>query len=126
MPATADRNDRRPLPSLLASQARYDLKSDCPCVTAHSPVPTRLQRHWLLPEALGGRDCEGNWIQLCPATHDAAHHAIEVLIRCGPFGHPDLRRFPIFARLLARLALELWRDDHPIAWPSEDHPNGRH
>lgn len=54
----------------------HDADEVCECVAHHSPKPTHLVRHHIVPLSYGGPDTETNTIWLCQSTHGNVHRLL--------------------------------------------------
>lgn len=52
----------------------------CQCVKRHSPTPSLVHSHHIVPKYLGGADTKANLITLCPSGHYVVHDLIRKFI----------------------------------------------
>lgn len=51
----------------------HDAGGDCVCVSEHSPVPSHLVKHHIIPLKWDGPDTDENTVWLCPTAHGNVH-----------------------------------------------------
>jgi hypothetical protein len=59
----------------------HDAYRICPCVAEHRPAPLELERHHILPLAMGGPDVAANVAWVCPTTHTNVHEVLREIFR---------------------------------------------
>lgn len=62
----------------------HDHGATCLCVADHRPGVLELERHHILPRAMGGTDDPGNLVWVCPTTHTNVHELLREMLRSGP------------------------------------------
>lgn len=86
----------------------HDADGICECVSYHSPVPTHLVNHHIVPLSYGGPDVDENQIWLCPTAHGNVHKLLWDYERAG--GLPPWEgvrwHYSAFIRNLAQKAWE--------------------
>lgn len=81
----------------------------CPCVSSHSPEPSDVEIHHIVPMAWGGPDVASNRINVCGNAHNNVHALLRAYSRAN--GTPSWevrRRFSPFTRSLAARGWEGW------------------
>jgi hypothetical protein len=99
----------------------------CPCVITHVPKPAYLQKHHILPLGWGGPTTAANLVEICGTTHDAAHHAMNKMVKAKAY--VDLSGYPRYARMLALRAVDEYLALHDGQWPhvyTLSHPGSEH
>lgn len=61
----------------------HDEGQRCLCVTEHRPYPLELERHHILPQALGGLSTEDNLVFICPTCHTSTHELMRLMFTAG-------------------------------------------
>ncbi len=59
----------------------HDAGRVCLCMGTHRPAPLELERHHILPLAMGGDDVEANVVWVCPTTHTNIHEILREIFR---------------------------------------------
>lgn len=107
------------LPADLAARIRQHGPDSCPCVRVHSPAPTRVVPHYILPLAWGGRPEPANVVYLCGTAYLAITDLLAWIQTHGPLVPVPSRDVPHFARRLALAAIYRYRRLHSVGWPTE-------
>ncbi len=90
----------------------------CVCVSEHRPAPLDLERHHILPLAMGGSDDAPNTVWVCSTAHTNVHDILrEIFKRDGALTWSDaLARWdaPVsrYAFALAHEGYRRFRESH--------------
>lgn len=61
----------------------HDAGQRCPCTSEHRPHPLELERHHILPAALGGLSTPENLVYIDPTCHSNAHELMRLMFKTG-------------------------------------------
>lgn len=92
----------------------HDDGQRCICVSEHRPAPLELDRHHVVPLAMGGPDVPENIEWLCPNCHRNTHELLRLLIAGGRRSYSqvaDLYDVPVsrYAYGLAVRGFDEWK-----------------
>ncbi len=97
----------------------HDEGQRCVCVTEHRPYPLELERHHVLPAALGGTSDAVNLVFICPTAHTSTHELMRLMFKTGRTltDHELQAIYPVpvsrYAADLARTGYRLFKELTP-------------